>query len=110
MFTKMVYRFAHGDVADITVHQRDLTHKYSAVFASIQAAVLFTLIHAYRDILLLHFPVRYAATYSARIEAVLARMEADEDGSNPEFSWDLLRHELSRCASILLTAGMVLLV
>ena len=87
---------------------RGLTYQYPPTLPSIQAAVRSTLIHAYRDVLLLHFPVQYAAKYSARIEAVLVRMEDDEEGLNPEYTWTLLQHELERHSAILVAASMVL--
>ena len=105
----MADRSAHGKVADTSSSdQRGLADKHTGILPSIQAAVLSPLVYAYRNILLLRFPVQYAATYSARIEAVLSRIEADEKGSNAEHSWELLRRELFRWSKALVVFGLVL--
>ena len=101
--------FTRGEVVDSLHSGRALAQRLFAILLAIQAAALFTLVHAYHDILLLHFPVKYVATYSARIEDVLTRMEADEAGINPEYTWKLLRRELRRWLYAMLTSGCLLL-
>ena len=103
----MANPFDRADVAD-TSSDQPAPASHTALIPRIQAAVRLTLIHAYRDVLLLHFPVQYAAKYSARIEAVLVRMEDDEEGLNAEYTWMLLQHELERHSAILVAASMVL--
>ena len=98
-----------GDVANTCLDQRGFTYKHAAVFRSIWDTVLSIAIHAYHDVLLLHFPVQYAAQYSARVEAVLSRFEHDEEDSDAKTHWELLRDELARWYGFFFFAVLIII-
>ena len=62
----------------------------SADVDSLWEATLFIAVHLYRDVFLLHFPVQYFAKYSARVDDVLGRMEANEEEYNTDIVQELL--------------------